>query len=294
MPSVSIVFLNHNRLKETKETLGRLSGCLDSREDVEVVAVDNGSTDGTREFLESSPAVIKKILLDKNYGIGAYNRGFEAASGEILIVLDDDSHIECGTIERARGLFASDAGLGAVAFKVVDKDGLRFDTWHIPRGESAGESFSFVGCGFAVRKDAFMKAGYYPEGFFLYHNEVEVAIRLRLGGYKIIYDPGCVAVHRTSSEPRDPSRRIYYTLRNSLFLIWKYYPAPAAIYMTLSRLLISFSLALYYGKAGDAFGAVRGFLKDRPRREVLPRRIRNAAMPFFRRNSILHRLTGRA
>ena len=287
---ISIVFLNYNRVKETWITVEKLLSCKNEFNDIEIIAVDNGSTDGTGEYLSSLGESIKPVLLDKNHGIEGYNRGFEAAQGDMIIVLDDDSHIEAATIKRVKQLFSDEQGIGVIAFRIVNSSGKRFKTWHIPPDDTYQDSFAFVGCGFAIRKDLFKKIGFYPGDFFLYHNEIHVAIKVRLLGYRIVYDPLCVAVHRTADHSRDPSRRVYYTLKNSLTLIWKYYPAPAAFYMTLSRVIISFSLALFHFTPAAAVKALIDFLSSIPDRTILPKEQRKLLRPFFYQNSIFHRI----
>lgn len=287
---ISIVFLNYNRLHETKITLDKLLKCKEDLNDIEIIAVDNGSTDGTREYLSELRDSIKTLLLDRNYGIEGYNRGFEISKGDIIIVLDDDSHVEIDTVKRVKELFANDRDMAIAAFKILDKNGKRFNTWHIPSQDVFQESFAFVGCGFAIRRDVFKKIGFYPSGFFIYHNEIVVAVKVKLLGYKIVYDPLCVAIHRTSGQQRDPSRRIYYTLRNSLVLIWMYYPFFIAVYMILSRIIISFSLALVYSQLSAATKALLDFISIRPERIPLRRQERLLLKPFFCQNSILHRI----
>lgn len=287
---ISIVFLNYNRLSETKKTANKLLQCKNELDYIEIIAVDNGSTDGTRDYLSELGESIKTVLLDRNYGIEGYNKGFELSQGNIIIVLDDDSHIDTDTIERARETFSKEPNLGILAFKIVNKDGKRFNTWHIPAQDMYQESFAFVGCGFAIRKNIFREIGFYPREFFLYHNEIAVAINVKLLGYKIIFDPLCIAIHRTSGQQRDPSRRIYYTLKNSLVLIWMYYPAHIAWYMTISRIIISSSLALIYLRGKEVIRALLDFLSSRPKRILLAKKDRMLLKPFFYQNSIFHRI----
>jgi len=287
---VSIVFLNHNRLEETRITTEKLLSLQSELDNIEIIAVDNGSTDGTGEFLAGLQDRMTVVLLRENYGIKGYNMGFELAKGEIIIVLDDDSHVEPETVLRVREVFLKNVGIAIVAFRIVDKEGRRFDTWHIPKDDQYQESFAFVGCGFAIRKEIFREVGFYPRDFVLYHNEIYVALRVRSRGQKIVYDPLCVAFHRTSGQPRDPSRRIYYTLKNSLTLIWMIYPFMTVIYLTMSRIIISFSLALVYGKISVAYQAFRDFISRKPGREPLSRNARAMMRPFFLQNSIFHRI----
>lgn len=287
---VSMVFLNYNRINETRITVEKLLLCKKELTDIEIIAVDNGSDDGTGAYLSGLGETIKTIILDKNYGIEGYNKGFELATGDIIIVLDDDSHVEADTIKRVRALFEKEQTIGIVAFRILDKNGIRFNTWHIPDNDVFQDSFAFVGCGFAVRKQLFREIGFYPAGFFLYHNEIHVSIQAKLKGCRVVYDPQCVAVHRTEGQPRDPSRRIYYTLRNSLSLIWIYYPLHIALYMTFSRLVISCFLAISHFRWKVATDAFRDFLSNRPERKPLPRQQRRLLAPFFYQNSIIHRI----
>jgi GT2 family glycosyltransferase len=288
---VSIVFLNFNRIAETTITLGKLLKCKEEDNTIEIIAVDNGSSDGTKEFLSGMEGNgIRTVLLAENHGIRGYNSGFEIATGEIIIVLDDDSHIEIDCIRRTRELFDAHNDIGIIAFKIIDSLGMRFNTWHIPSNDVFKDSFAFVGCGFAIRKDLFSRIGFYPVAFFLYHNEIYVSVQAKLLGYRVVYAPCCVAVHRTSGAPRNPSRRIYYTLKNSLILIWMYYPMPQAIYLILSRLLISYSLASVKMKWGIATKALVDFIADRPQKAVLQKEKRKLLKPFFYQNSIIHRI----
>ncbi len=289
--TTSIVFLNYNRINETRVTVEKLLQCRSEVSGIEIIAVDNGSTDGTGEYLSGQGEGIRTVLLDRNYGIEGYNRGFEIARGDIIIVLDDDSHIDATTIKRVEGLFSDEQGIGVIAFKILFGSGERYNIWHIPGVDRYEDSCAFVGCGFAIRKDLFRKIGFYPGDFFLYHNEIYVAINIRLLGYRIVFDPLCVAVHRTLDHSRDPSRRIYFTLKNSLNLIWKYYPLPVAAYMSVSRIIISFSHAIYHRKPVTAAKALRDFLTSLPlKRNVLPKEQRVPLRPFFYQNSILHRI----
>lgn len=287
--SVSIVFLNYNRIYETRTTVEKILLCRKALTDLEIIAVDNCSTDGTGEYLSGVDGIIA-VLLNKNYGIEGYNKGFELATGDIIIVLDDDSHIEVDTIRRVMALFEREQKIGIAAFRILDKNGIRFKTWHIPDNDIFQDSFAFVGCGFAIRKELFKEIGFYPAGFFLYHNEIYVALNVKLKGYRVVYDPQCVAIHRTEGHPRDPSRRVFYTLRNSLILIWMYYPWPEALYLTVSRLIISCALALAHLKPVAAIKALSDFLSHIPLRQTLSRQQRQLLKPFFYQNSIFHRL----
>ncbi|MCM1319905.1 MAG: glycosyltransferase family 2 protein [Muribaculaceae bacterium] len=88
---VSIVIISWNSLGMLKKCLSSLDGYL-NRQDVELVWVDNGSTDGAAEYVKHSYPGTKVILLPQNMGVAyARNRGVEAASGRYILFLDDDT-----------------------------------------------------------------------------------------------------------------------------------------------------------------------------------------------------------
>ncbi|MCK5718771.1 MAG: glycosyltransferase family 2 protein [Thiomargarita sp.] len=293
-PKLSIVFLNYNRLTETRYTLSQISKLLDNRQDIEVIAVDNGSTDGTSSFLKQQTDWVNTIFLTHNTGIAGYNAGFKQAKGDYILVLDDDSHpVDNTTIERIIQCLDTRLDVGVVACRIETTKGQQINTWHLPKHDEPGVSMAFVGCGFAIRRDLFEKIGWYPADFFLYQNEMEVAIRVMHHQYKIYYDPCCRVVHRESPKGRTSWRQVYYPTRNTIWLIRRYFPFPIASYLIASRLFFGFirasqSLELnwYYRAVIDAF-----FKPIEP--QVLPLNLRQKLSSFWKQNSIFHHLFGR-
>src|SRR5262249_43982089 len=85
---------------------------------LEVIVVDNGSTDGTRAMLSAQPDV-RVILRPENEGVSAWNHGFNAATGEWLLVLDDDCYLEPGGLTKAIAAAQADRA-DLVSFLVRD------------------------------------------------------------------------------------------------------------------------------------------------------------------------------
>jgi GT2 family glycosyltransferase len=217
IPKLSIVFLNYNRLTETRYTLAHLQQLIAGRSDIEVIAVDNGSTDGTRDFLQSQTQWVQVIFLANNTGIAGYNEGFKQAKGDYLLVLDDDSHpVDNTTLDRLIDRLDTHPEIGIVACRIENLNGELTSSWHLPKEDEPGESTAFVGCGFAIRRTLFEQIGWYPAEFFLYQNEIEVAIRVKRLQYQIYYDPACRVIHRQSPHGRSNWRRVYYPTRNTI------------------------------------------------------------------------------
>ena len=291
-PRLSIVLLNHNRLRETTQTLEKLGEIIDTRDDVEIIAVDNGSTDGTAEYLASQSDFLIPVLLSGNEGIAGYNVGFEKACGEHILVLDDDScPADALTLDSALSILDTRPSIGIVACRIENSDGTLQSSWNLPVEHGHPDtSMSFIGCGFFIRRRLFREIGWYPGEFFLYQNEVEVAIRARLRGMKIQYEPACRVIHRGQPALRPNYRRIFYPTRNTLWIIRRYFPLHEAIYMSLSRLFIGLGRALWFRQLrGFLRGAREGLAKPIQRVHLPPDLHRDLA-PFRRQNSLFHQL----
>ncbi|BCX87970.1 hypothetical protein MIN45_P0337 [Methylomarinovum tepidoasis] len=291
---LSIVFLNYNRLHETKQTVEHLLALCQGRDDVEIIAVDNGSTDGTAEYLHAQDC-IRTLLLSANRGIAGYNEGFRLARGDYLLVLDDDScPRDAATLDRIIQTMDDNPDLGVLACHIETPAGAPQNSWHLPDSTTPAPSPFFIGCGFAIRRQLFEAIGWYPTSFFLYQNEIEVSFQVRQRGYRIEYRPDCRVIHRGTPCQRPGWRRVYFPTRNTLWLIMRYYPGPQAGYLLVSRLLIGLGRALQFGELGAYFKAVRDAFAQPVIRSSLPPDVRRQSRAFWRQNSILHHLLGKA
>jgi len=292
---ISIVILNYNRLEETRYTVERLRELVAGRTDTEVIAVDNGSSDGTACYLKSQADFLTPVILPDNRGVAGCAAGFERVKGDYILVLDDDSHPRDGTtLDRLIQHLDSFPETGVVACRIENRDGTRISTWHLPRKDQQAPSMAFVGCGFAIRRRLFEEIGWYAEHFFLYQNDVDVAFQVYLKGFSIIYDPACRVVHRVASANRCRERQVFYATRNSLWLIRMYYTGPGKAYLLVSRAIIGLLRALQFAEPAAYLRALREGFSAPVIRRPLPARLRSTFVPFWRQNSLLHQLLRRA
>ncbi len=287
---LSIVFLNYNRLDETRYTVERLLEMTAGRSDLEIIAVDNHSEDGTAEYLKKQGG-IQTILLPDNGGIAGYNEGFKRAKGDYILVLDDDSCPADGQVlDLLVELLDQHPGTGVLACHIETPAGAPQWEWHLPQEHLFGVSPFFIGCGFVIRRELFEKIQWYPGSFFIYQNEIDVSFKVRMQGYEIYYHPDCRVIHRGVPSDRPSWRCVYYSTRNTIWLIKKYYPQPMAAYMLLSRLCLGLGRAVCRRQLSTYWRAVRDAYAQPITKEPLSPEIRQKAAPFYRQNSIIHQI----
>lgn len=126
MPRVSVLVNNHNYGRYLAEALQSVLGQDFPMDDVEIIAVDDGSTDDSRQVLVGFAPRVRTVLLPENRGqAAAFNAGFEAARGEILCLLDSDDWWERTKLRRVLARFDAEKDLGIVQHwcEEVDMDG---------------------------------------------------------------------------------------------------------------------------------------------------------------------------
>lgn len=241
-----ILFISFNRKNEVIYNLN----LMDSYASVNsIIWVDNGSKDGTTEIDVSSYKKVKSLFLPENVGIAAYNRGAELSNADILIILDDDSHVTNDSVDAALKRFSEDSQLGALAFKIV----LPTTGENVTDDWKVGDATYFWGCGAAVRRDVWKTLGGYREELFLYGNEYDLCIRIWQEGYKVQYTDEITAYHRVSSMNRTSERLISYSIRNNYRYVMTYFlPKYQKMLLRRDRMIwyirsaLSHSLKAYY------------------------------------------------
>ena len=182
---------------------------------VEIVVVDNASTDGTLELLADRFPQVTVVRNSSNMGFGrAVNRGVRVATkADVLVLVNNDAVCAPDFIERLLVPFA-DSQIGMVAGVLlqgadpglVDSAGIELDTtlrswdmlWNRPVDEldRAAEPMGPCGGAAAYRATAFGEVGGFDERFFAYWEDVDLALRLRIAGWTCVRAPEARALHR--------------------------------------------------------------------------------------------------
>jgi GT2 family glycosyltransferase len=198
-PTVTIVFVVFNRRDELRDSLRRM--LVDSdypAERVDVIVVDNASTDGSAAMVREEFPQVELIVRDENIGASAWNDGFAVAQGDYVLILDDDCYLLPDGLRRAVGA-AEENAADLVSFSVASTH----DPEHLFTENSPMGLMSFWGCAWLVRRNALSALGGYDPEIFIWDNELEFMVRFFDRGYRHLHDPGIVAQHM--KPPLDPS-----------------------------------------------------------------------------------------
>jgi GT2 family glycosyltransferase len=211
--------------------------------DFEILLVDNGSTDGTQEYVRQNFPEVKLIELGQNRGFtGACNAGWQAAQGQFILLLNNDTEADPRWLECILDAFGRYPRAGVIASKMLlfDRrdhfhtagDYYRIDgmpgnrgVWQPDQGQYQREESVFAACGGAAayRRQLLDEIGFLDDDFFFSCEDMDIAWRAHLAGWDVIYVPTAVVYHKLKATGGDVTGS-YYDGRNFLYLIWKNYP----------------------------------------------------------------------
>ena len=261
-PLVSVVMLAWNRKDEVRDSLTHVFESTYSN--MEVIVVDNGSSDGTAAMIEKEFPEVKLIRLPRNIGIEGFNVGFANAKGEYVVVLDDDSYPAPDAIQRMVVRFREEE-IGIIAFRIEHPSTGALTTKNWPEISSR-----MVGCGAGIRKSTLDAVGYYDPDFFLYANDYDLPIRVWDAGQRVVYDDSIVAYHAFSPKKRTGGRNIYFGTRNGIWFDFKHLPMsllviglPRHLFSMLAWAVKERSLGSYFTGVLAGFWGIRTALKKR-------------------------------
>lgn len=215
--SASFVIVNYNRKDELLTTISKTKDLIQGRPGLEIVIVDNASTDGSAEAVKMHHPDIVLIENRVNTGAPAWNLGFERATGDYFIIIDDDSHVESG-LDEALLYLDQHPDIGVLALNVISGP-YTSEGWKWKDGQ---EIVGFIGCGAILRRKTYLELGGYADWIFLYVNEWDLGLRVTDAGYKVRYFANCRVVHRASEINRSSKRLRVYVTRNELAIVYKY------------------------------------------------------------------------
>lgn len=228
-PLVSIVIVTWNRKADVLEAVRSIYDQV--YRNIEVIVVDNCSTDGTAEALRDTYPGVSLIALERNTGAShGRSMGIAAASGAIVFTLDSDASLGQETLTNIVRKFQAEPTVGIISCKIVNAFTHELDAWIYSERDKADQnveflSYSFCSAGSAIRREVIERIGSFWDLLFIYREEDDLSLRAWNAGYKILFLPEAIVYHRVSPHRRvDSSKQLYFELRNSLFIYFVRYP----------------------------------------------------------------------
>lgn len=284
-PTLSVLIVSWNSRAELARTLPAVLAELGGAD--ELIVVDNRSADGSPDLVRSLAPGARLIESDRNAGFAAAcNVGAAAAGGELLVILNPDAAPLPGWGEAIRRPCEDGRGWAAWQALVADHGGERINSagnpihytgivWAgmhgrpIAEAPPAGEVTYLSGACLAIPRRTWDRVGGFPEEYFLYHEDVDMCLRLRLAGGVLGIEPAAVVDHEYEFGAREHKWR--WLERNRWAFLLRVYPTPLLV--LLAPALIATELALI----PVAFAAGWGHQKLAANSEVirwLPRLLR--------------------
>lgn len=247
MPTISVIVVNYNggeMLADALESLQRQTRPAD-----EIIVVDNASTDGSAAAVPRFPGV-ELIRSTTNLGFtGGNNLGMTHARGDYIALLNSDAVADDGWLAELERTLSESANaavaVGKILFPVspprIDQAGAEFNDIGNYWGRGYGEIDSgqydepaevpgVTACAMLLRRSALQDEPLFDDSIFMYGEELDLSIRLRSRGLRILYSPRAVVWHRgmhsvMRSQVQPQLFQQFHANRNRLKILARYYPA---------------------------------------------------------------------
>ena len=242
---VSIIILNFNGINHLKT-------CLDSMQNqsfrnFEVILVDNGSTDGSVDFLKDNYPWVKLIELPSNTGFATGNNiGLRHSTGRYIVTLNNDTSVDAAWLVELIRAAESDDAVGMVASRIcvydhpdiIDSLGVRITPDGMSRGSFRLERYEDVSpkkyesvlmpsaCAALYKKEMIEEVGFFDDDFFAYCEDTDLGFRCRLHGWNAILASDAIVYHKYSQTGGALSPfKVYHVERNHFWVCIKNMPA---------------------------------------------------------------------
>ncbi|HEU6449339.1 MAG TPA: glycosyltransferase family 2 protein [Verrucomicrobiae bacterium] len=250
---ISIVILSWNDREHLQGLLHSLRHCTRSRR-VELIVVDNASTDGSPDMVELEFPAARVVRNHENLGFPRGNNlGIRLSRGKYIFVLNSDIKVLEGCVDALADYLDVNTEVGMLGPKILNADlslqsscrkfptlwnnfcvatGLAttfkrsriFSGEHMLyfRGDQTRDVDVLVGCFWVVRREALDEFGLLDEGFFIYAEDVDWCKRCWKSGWRVVFFPGAQAIHyRGASTTKKDPVRFALTQQQSVLRYWK-------------------------------------------------------------------------
>jgi len=218
MKSLTIAILNFNSgdyLRRCLESIKNVEG----EAEINVIAIDNNSSDQSFDLKDLKIKDVEFVQNEENLGFSkGYNKTLQKIKSEFVLLLNPDCLLQKGVIKKIVEDFEEDKKTGAATCKIILPNGKTDLTAH--RGfptpwasllyvlgndslyhltnkmpDEIHEVDAIAGAFFMTKKSILEEVGYLDEDFFLYGEDIDLCLRIKKKGYKILYDPEVEITH---------------------------------------------------------------------------------------------------
>jgi glycosyltransferase involved in cell wall biosynthesis len=281
-PNATIVIVSKNRADELRRAVQ--SAIAQRGASIEILVIDDGSTDGTGEMIhrEFPSAVFHRS--DQSLGLVVQrNRAAKLAAGGILFSIDDDAVFSTPDIVAKTLNDFDDPRIGVVAIPYIDKN--RNDTVHqaAPSSEGTFLAQSFIGTAYAVRRDVFLSVSGFRDDIVHQGEEGDFAIRMLEQGSFVRLGRSDPIFH-FESRKRDLKRMSVYGWRNILLFTYRNVPFPFLTVRLVASVLSGLRFSIRRGEIGwfaTAVGQAIGKIAAAPLSQRRP--VSRATFHLYRR-----------
>lgn len=241
-PLVSVVVVTLNAMDLLRQCLSSLAKQNYAR--LEIIVVDNGSTQDIAGMLKNEFPNVRHIRIEKNVGFaGGSNKGIEAAAGDYIALINNDAAASPGWISSMVNTAEHAMNVGAVGSIVIDGnrpsvldscgvrialDGMSRQAMvncPIPDLSEPKEVLAVSGCACLLKRSALDETGLFDERFFAYCEDTDLCLRLRRAGWNIVIAPGANVTHYYSRTAGPFSlKKIFWLERNHFWVAFKNFP----------------------------------------------------------------------
>ncbi len=318
-PNVAIVILNWNGKMFLEQFLPALTAHSGSA--VQLVVADNGSTDDSLSYLETSWPGIRIIRLSRNYGFArGYNAALKQVQADYYVLLNSDVEVTAGWLQPLIDLMESDEQIGACQPKLLDwkqrnlfeyagaaggwmdrygypfAKGRVFDALEEDKGQYDRPEPVFWASGacLCIRSALFHQLHGFDAYFFAHQEEIDLCWRLQLAGFQIFSCPQSVVYHVGGGTlPYSNPQKTYLNFRNNRIMLSKNLPFRTKLWIMPARCFldaISAWKGLFSGNWGyflavlKAHVAFIGWWLFHRRKSVFPKKRDGLLHGYFRGN----------
>lgn len=251
-PKVSIITVNFNGMRFLDDFFRSVKNL--HYDNIELIFVDNASTDGSVDYVRKNWAGVKVIDNKENLGFSvANNIAAENANGEYLFFLNNDTKVNPDTVFEMVKNMSVNLMLGICGCKMMSYDGSEFfhtgigvDIFGFP--VASGRTFYAEGSALMIRSQLFKAVGGFDPAYFMFHEDIDLAWRVWLSGYQVVAIPEAVVYHSIgasaggamdSGKYKSTFFRRYLSERNNIRTLFKNYSFPVLPFILIAYLVMN-------------------------------------------------------